>query len=123
MKVNKVERLSIELIKTLDKLKIIRYNKCNKLNLFQQERRLAMDIKRLVIDTNKVKAARVSKGMTQAEMAKHLEVSPNTYSEKENGNTEFKLKEAFVMAEILDMDIRDIFFYSNVELNSTNHTA
>jgi len=82
-----------------------------------------MDIKKLTIDTNKVKAARVSKGMTQAELAKHLQISANTYSEKENGNTEFKLKEAFVMADVLDMEIEDIFFYINVEFNSTNISA
>lgn len=82
-----------------------------------------MDIKNLTIDSNKVKAARVSKGMTQADVAEHLKISGNTYSEKENGNTEFKLKEAFVMAYILDMEIKDIFFYREVETNSTKKSA
>jgi len=82
-----------------------------------------VDIKNLVIDSNKVKAARVSKGMTQADIAEHLNISGNTYSEKENGNTEFKLKEAVVIAYILEMDIEDIFFYREVEFNSTNKSA
>lgn len=82
-----------------------------------------MNIKKLIIDSNRVKAARVSKGMTQAEMAEYLDISPNTYSEKENGNTEFKLKEAFIMADILEKKIEDIFFYSEVEINSTNKSA
>ncbi|WP_392452413.1 helix-turn-helix transcriptional regulator [Streptococcus parasuis] len=48
-------------------------------------------------------------GLSQADMAKKLEISEASYRQKELERSEFKLTEMFKIADILDKDISDIF--------------
>ena len=48
-------------------------------------------------------------GLSQADMAKKLEISEASYRRKELERSEFKLTEMFKIADILDKDISDIF--------------
>ena len=57
-----------------------------------------------------VAAARVNAGMTQAEVAKALEISKNTYSNYENGKTEPTIFMAEKIANIFGMTLDQINF-------------
>ena len=58
---------------------------------------------------NKLKGARAEKGYSQVEMAEKLEMSVDSYNQKENGKSEFKLSEVKNLLEILDKEFNDIF--------------
>ena len=47
----------------------------------------------------------VRRGMTQGELAKKMSIAPSTISKKVNGKTPFTLPEAFVIREILGVEI------------------
>lgn len=49
----------------------------------------------------------------QEEMAKILGVSEATYRNKENGKTQFKLDEMFVIAEYFNKTLDDVFLHLN----------
>lgn len=48
-------------------------------------------------------------GLTQAQMAKKLDISENSYRMKELGRTDFKLTEMYRIANLFNKDIGDIF--------------
>ena len=58
---------------------------------------------------NKLKGARAEKGYSQVEMAEKLEMSVDSYNQKENGKSDFKLSEVKNLLEILDKEFNDIF--------------
>ena len=47
--------------------------------------------------------------ISQKEMAAHIGVDERTYHNKENGHTDFKLSEVYLIAEKLNRPISDIF--------------
>ena len=61
----------------------------------------------------KLRAARVEIGLTQAQLAKLIDMPASTYQKKEQGQTEFTIKEAIKIAEILNKSIYDIFLMKN----------
>lgn len=56
-----------------------------------------------------LKSLRAKKDLSQSDMAKILKISPNSYCEKENGKRQFKIREAIILSDFLEVDIRDIF--------------
>ena len=52
-------------------------------------------------------------GFTQEFMAKHLGISLRTYINKEAGFSQFKADEMFVIANLLNMNIGEIFVPTN----------
>lgn len=69
-----------------------------------------------------LKSYRVKVGLTQKSIAKILQIDTTTYTKKENGNIEFRASEITKLKNILNLtpiEIDEIFFNHNVELNST----
>lgn len=62
-----------------------------------------------MIKVNKLKGARVEKGLTQIDMARQLKMSLPTYHMKENGKRQFTVEEMHKVAKILEKPI-DYFF-------------
>lgn len=54
-------------------------------------------------------------GVSQKKMAKLLNINPATYSDKENGKTDFKLKEIYIIAILFNKKIEEIFLPPNIE--------
>ena len=52
---------------------------------------------------------RKEKGITQKELAQKLGISETAYRQKEKGQRAFKLDEMFIIADILEKDIGEIF--------------
>ena len=52
---------------------------------------------------------RKEKGLTQKEMAQKLGISETAYRQKEKGQRAFKSNEMFIIADILEKDIGEIF--------------
>lgn len=69
---------------------------------------------------NKVKGYRCSLGLTQKKMADILGMSTNSYASKENGKSDFKLKEInkFInfMKKIILLLIRKFFYSKSTEI-------
>lgn len=57
----------------------------------------------------KLKGLRSEHGLTQADLAKLLGITRQTYAEKENGNQPFKADELFAISTYFDKPIEDIF--------------
>lgn len=57
----------------------------------------------------KLKSLRAKKDLKQSDIAKVLNISNNSYCEKENGKRQFKVKEAIILSDFLGVDIKDIF--------------
>lgn len=57
-----------------------------------------------------LKKARIDKGITQMEIAKLAGMNIATYNRKENGIRQFNESEIKKIAEILNVDIEDVFF-------------
>lgn len=55
---------------------------------------------------------RKEKGITQKELAQKLGISETTYRQKEKGQRAFKSDEMFIIADILEKDIGEIFLDS-----------
>lgn len=55
-------------------------------------------------------------GLTQAQMAEKLNISETTYRSKELGQTDFKSTEMFLIADILEKDIHEIFYLKRPRL-------
>ena len=69
--------------------------------------------------TNKVKNFRSLLGLTQAELAMLLKVTPQTVSAKENGKRQFSDEEKITIVKLVnqeypDIRISDIFFKQKV---------
>ena len=62
----------------------------------------------------KLKAKRVEKGMTQADVAQKLGIALPTYIHKENGDTLFNLNEIKQLLILFDCKFEDIFFNKDV---------
>lgn len=58
---------------------------------------------------NRMKAIRKHKKMTQAEVAKHMQISTNMYSLLERGERKVNLEHIFQFAECVDVPVSDIF--------------
>lgn len=56
------------------------------------------------IPFNNIKAERVRKGLTQAELAKKLGLSVTSYNQKELGHIQFRLDEFIHICHVLDTD-------------------
>ena len=52
---------------------------------------------------------RKEKGMTQKQLAKKLDISETAYRQKEKGQRAFKSDEMFIIADVLEKDISEIF--------------
>lgn len=52
---------------------------------------------------------RKEKGMTQKQLAKKLGISETAYRQKEKGQRAFKSDEMFIIADVLEKDISEIF--------------
>lgn len=52
---------------------------------------------------------RKEKGMTQKQLAKKLSISETAYRQKEKGQRAFKSDEMFIIADVLEKDISEIF--------------
>ena len=59
---------------------------------------------------NKIRAAMILKGYTQADVAKALGVGGSTLSKKLNGHSDFTLPECIRIAKLLGRTLDDIFF-------------
>lgn len=62
----------------------------------------------------KLRAKRVEKMMTQAELANKLHISAQSYNHKEKGKIDFTLSEIQDLMYYLDCDFNDIFFKKDV---------
>lgn len=69
-----------------------------------------MDNKQKGLRNYKLKALRQKKGITQPEMAKRMGKGLATYQRKERGETEFTESEMLDAANILEVEVMDIFF-------------
>ena len=58
---------------------------------------------------NKLIAWRKYHGITQKEMAEHVGIDVRTYINKENGVTQFKANEMFMIAKKLNKEISELF--------------
>jgi len=81
-----------------------------------------MDLKKMELDARWLKAARISQGFTQDDMADLLDLSGSAYQKREQGTTEFKVKEAIIISNFLDEPIRKIFSYK-LENSSSSDKA
>ncbi len=59
-----------------------------------------------------LKSIRIKNRLTQRDIATMLGISVSTYCQKENGQRNFTLEEAWVIAQVLGRDIKEIFFTS-----------
>lgn len=57
----------------------------------------------------KLKAARISKGLTQGEVAKKAALNPNYYAKVERGEASATVKTLRKLAEVLEVKSGDIF--------------
>lgn len=62
------------------------------------------------INSAQIKSKRVKQGKTQQYMAGIIGININTYCQKENGQSEFLLKEAKIASDDLGESIEDLFF-------------
>ncbi len=60
---------------------------------------------------NRLEEIRKARGMTQEELASHLEVSRQTINSLENGRYNPSILLAFKISRLFDMVIEDIFIY------------
>lgn len=68
-------------------------------------------------DLNRLRAERIAKGLTQAQLAKAIGISKNAYWRKENGHRDIGMKEFSRILEVLGFSINKIplFFKQNVD--------
>ena len=59
-----------------------------------------------------IEQARNYAGLTQAEMAKKLSMSTNSYNEYENGKHYFRVDKAYLFSKIVGMDTSTIIFFT-----------
>lgn len=72
-------------------------------------------------NTLKLKALLIERGYTQANLADEIGISTYTMNKKINNKVEFKMSEIEKISRILRISNKDdIFFYHDVEFNSTN---
>ncbi|MEG2246455.1 MAG: helix-turn-helix domain-containing protein [Bacilli bacterium] len=59
---------------------------------------------------NKLRGARVEKNLTQTQLAELIGMSPATYCKKEQGQSDFYIREAFEICKVLGKSPEEIFF-------------
>lgn len=57
---------------------------------------------------------------SQEDLAKILGVTDSTYRNKETGKTQFKMDEMFILANLFDGDMEDIFLPTNFTVRDKN---
>jgi transcriptional regulator with XRE-family HTH domain len=70
-----------------------------------------------MVNSNKIKGRIVELGLTQKDLAKALSVALPTVSQKINNVRSMNVKEAFIIAEVLnipDKEFRDYFFKEEI---------
>ncbi len=72
------------------------------------------------IVNRKLKAARVENGLTQIQLANLIGMPCSTYRKKEQGYTEFTIKEAIKISKALNKKPEEIFFTQKVSKMDTN---
>lgn len=72
-----------------------------------------------MIVQSKLKGILVERGINQEVLANKLDISREMINRKINGNANFTLKEAFVVAEFLNLKMEDIFLQG--KLTQTEH--
>lgn len=65
---------------------------------------------------NNLKGIRVSRGLTQEDLAKLINMPKSTYIKKENEIYYFNIKEAIDIAKILDLSVDYIFFTKGYQM-------
>ncbi|MCH8657703.1 helix-turn-helix domain-containing protein [Staphylococcus lugdunensis] len=72
-------------------------------------------------NVKRMKAERIAKGISLSEMANKLEMTPGTYSKKENGHIRINVDDLAKVIEILEIpqDKCGIFFTNKVSITST----
>ena len=63
---------------------------------------------------NNLKIFRCIKGFTQTDVSKYLDISVNSYCNKELGNRSFSLDEAYLLSKLFNVSIEEIFFDNKV---------
>lgn len=66
------------------------------------------------MNLNKLRGLRGEKRYTQEDMANLIGISNSSYQRKENGITQFTANEIIKIAEVLQVDISDIFFTQSI---------
>lgn len=59
---------------------------------------------------SRLRSARAEKDLTQTELANLIGMSPATYCKKEQGQTDFYIREANKICEVLNKRPEEIFF-------------
>lgn len=63
-----------------------------------------------------LKRLRMFFGLTQQDMAELLKVDKRTYINKENGDSQFKLNEMYLISKRFKLSVDQIFFGTNFEI-------
>ncbi len=68
-------------------------------------------------DLNRLRAERIAKGLTQAQLAKAIDISKNAYWRKENGQRNFSMEEFLRILEVLGFSKNNVslFFKQDVD--------
>lgn len=61
---------------------------------------------------NILKSERIRKDLKQSEIAEKLGLSVSAYCDKENGKRRFTVREALLLEDLFNFDIREIFLTS-----------
>lgn len=69
-----------------------------------------------MIYKNNLKGIRVSRGLTQGDLAKLINMPRATYIKKENEQTYFNIKEAIKIAKVLDLSMDYIFLNNGYQI-------
>ncbi len=70
----------------------------------------------------KIRLVRQAKGLTQEDVAEKLGLSPNAYGDIERGDSDPKLSKLQKIADILEMDLSDLFDLSDKAVLNINFT-
>ena len=69
-----------------------------------------------IIYKNNLKGIRVSRGLTQGDLAKLINMPRSTYIKKENEKSYFNIKEAMKIAKVLNLSIDYIFLTKSYQI-------
>ena len=69
---------------------------------------------------NNLKGIRVSRGLTQEDLSKLINMPTSTYIKKENEQSYFNIKEAIKIAEVLNLSIDYIFLTKGYQKGKNN---
>lgn len=70
-----------------------------------------------------IRQIRNSKGIKSKFMADQLQISPSSYCDIERGRKKLTLEHALVIAEILDVDIKDFFYEDKPRVMRSVHVG